>query len=120
MKLNLVLMAGLFLGCAPWTYAWSLPSGHSQPSELAASILDGALIHSPFPLSPPRPSDRDDILETLGSGEEEDYYSDVRPGGVASLTSSTTYCTSYCSFHLLPRRQEAVTLRQRSPSWLLC
>ncbi len=87
---------------------------------MAASGLLGALIQSPFPLSPPRPSDRDDILETLGSEEAEDYYRDVRAGGVASPTSPSSYRTPYRSLLLLPRRLEADSLRQHPSSWLLC
>ncbi|MBV8130140.1 MAG: hypothetical protein JO114_21025 [Planctomycetaceae bacterium] len=75
------------------------------------------MIHSPFP---PRPSARDDILETLSSEEEEDYYPEVRAGGVASLTSPSLYRTPYRSLLLLPRRLEADSLRQRPSSRLLC
>src|SRR5208337_3920874 len=120
MKLTLVLMVGLLVGCAPWTCSRSLHSGLPEPSASAASGLFGALIHSPFPPSPPRPSARDDILETPTSEEEGDGYPEVRTGGVASLASLDPYRTPYGSLPLLPRRLKADSLRQRPSSWLLC
>ena len=120
MKSTFVLLVGLLVGCAPWTCSRSRHSGLSEHTETAASGLLGTSIHSPFSPSPLRPSARDDILETPTSEEEEDEYPEVRNGGVASLASPDPYRTPYGSLPLLPRRLEAVSLRQRPSSWLLC
>ncbi|MGZ3385882.1 MAG: hypothetical protein ACXWNF_13015 [Isosphaeraceae bacterium] len=120
MKSTFVLLVGLLVGCAPWTCSRSRHSGLSEPPETAASGLLGTSIHSPFSPSPLRPSARDDILETPTSEEEEDEYPEVRNGGVASLAIPDPYSTPYGSLPLLPRRLEAVSLRQRPSSWLLC
>ena len=120
MKFALALLVGLLAGFTPLTCA--LPFYPGQPGEFG-SADDGllrALIYSPLEPSLPRPSVREDLLETLASEEEEDDVPEAEVGGIPSLLSLERHRMPLHGLTSSPWRRESGSLRQPPPSQLRC
>ena len=118
MKHAFVLSIGLLV-CVPWASALDILPTSSQECEPFSPRLLQAVIQAQSLPSLPRPSSRDDLLETLESEVEEDDFPGAGFDGILSL------CLIRSRLHFdglasLPRRRDFGPLRQRPASLLRC
>jgi hypothetical protein len=109
MKPSLVLSMGLFV-CAPWASAVGMLSASPDEGEPLGPRLLQAVMYAPSLPSLPRPSSRDDLLETLKPEEEEDDF----PGGGSEGILTPCLVRSRVRFDGLasgPRRRDSGPLR---------
>jgi hypothetical protein len=118
MKLSLVLSVGLLV-YAPWASAVGILSASPDDGEPLGPRLLQAVMYAPSLPSLPRPSSRDDLLETLKSEEEEDDFPRAGSEGILSpcLVRSKVRFDGLASG---PRRRDSGPLRQRPASQLRC
>lgn len=120
MKLSLAFSIGIVIGCAPCAFSVPLSTGSCKVLGPATSGALQALIVSPANDRLPRPSTRNDVVESLSSIEEEDGYSDTKPDGAAAPVRLIGDHVLSFGLPLLPRRLAAPS-PSRWPSFqLLC
>lgn len=119
MKLALGLMVGLLVGFMPLAHASPFPSRWDGfgPAENGLFL---ASIHSPVTPSLPRPSVREDLIETLASEEEEDDIPEAKVGGIATLLSLDHHRMPLLGPTSSPWRRVSGSLHQAQPSRLRC
>jgi hypothetical protein len=120
MRFVIVLSLGLLLVSASWTPALPLSAGSCDASGPASLGFLRALIHAPFLPSLPRPSVRDDLVETLTFEEEEEGFPATDVSGAPSPTSLVFSQIPLDGLLSAPQQAESGSLRQRPSSLLRC
>ncbi len=120
MKLALALLVGLLFGFTPLAYALPFFPGQSDEFGPADNGVLRALIQSPVEPSLPRPSVREDLIETLASEEEEDDVPEAEVGGITSLFSLDRHRMPLHGLTSSPWRRESGSLHQPPSSQLRC